>query len=237
MKADVIVYVHDIISASRSFPLTPQGIISRFITGRYLEYLENADHILAASELTKDQIIEKTNYDGKMDVVYQGVDNLPHKSSEKRDIDLFYVGSLADHKRPAFIRELFSEAVEKGYNVAHVTESDMKGKTYREVSEAKLAELYSRSRYYIHPSRIEGFGRCPLEAQRYGATPMAFENSINEEILGESYVKIKSVNDALENLESERNHDLISRGIRNSERFKWSKTRNELKDVLTSDSM
>lgn len=248
LDAEIVPYVHDIFPYTAHLSYSNRNTLSlgfymleKLIGTDWLHNLLKCDKVIAASELTKQDLDNRTLFDGEIEVVHQGVegglDESP--SNDDRDIDLLYVGTLEARKNPGFIRETFELASEAGFNVASVNynEIDLPGETYTDVSEEKLRELYSRSKYYLHPTFLEGFGRGPVEAQRQGCIPLAFDNPINHEILGEeaeSWIEIDNPEQVLNVVESEVNRELVQWAYQNSKRFTWEKTNEEILRCLTS---
>lgn len=247
LECQVVPYVHDILPytsflSSSRLSATNYAVkaIQQLLGQEYIENLVKADKIIAASELTKKDLEQRTNFDGEIEVVYQGIDGMPEKDvnlSQERDIDLLYVGTLRERKNPRFIKETFRKAHEKGLKVVSVNyqEIDLPGETLTNISDEELAEVYNRTKFYLHPTYLEGFGRGPVEAQRYGAVPLALDNDINHEVLGEegvSWLSVDTPTTSLEYIMQENPDSYQDKAIKNSKRFKWSETQKEILNLL-----
>lgn len=247
LECQVIPYVHDILpytayltAENRTTKKYLVKAIQNLFGQDYMDNLVKLDKVIVASELTKKDLEQRTTFNGEIDVVYQGIDGMPEKEvaqTEERDIDLLYVGTLRERKNPDFIRKTFQKAHDKGLKVASVNyqKIDLPGKTYTNISDQELTELYNRTKFYLHPTYLEGFGRGPAEAQRYGAIPIALDNEINHEILGEkggSWIEIESIDAVIDVIETVNPKKYRKNAVENSSRFRWSKTKKEILSSL-----
>lgn len=235
-SAELIPYVHDILPITTNFSgwlATPQG-------KWMLNNVEKCEEVICGSKNTRRELYRRTRFNGESHVIYQGVDHLPRTESGARDIDILYVGSLIDRKNPEFTRETLQRADEQGFEVATVNfrPTDLPGETYIDITDEELAEVYSRARYYLHPSMAEGFGRGPVEAQRYGALPLGFDIPINHEVLGAeglAWISIREIDDVMALLDSSIDSMQRAKARENSERFKWGETRKKVVEILRGE--
>lgn len=245
VDAQIIPYIHDILPYTSAHTVGTEKGINKIVQGfnellfqdSYIDNIEKLDKVIVASDQTARDLRHRTNFDGEIEVVYQGVDDMPEiesVSSEDRYIDLIYIGTLHERKNPEFTRKVFEKAKERGYNVASINyeEIDLPGKTYVDVSDKKMAELLSSSRYYIHSSDIEGFGRTPVEAQRYGCYPIGFNTQINNEILGNKYIKTSTITGVLNTLKRKLTTSQRASLNRYSKKYSWDKTKSQIEEVL-----
>lgn len=244
INAEIIPYIHDIIPYTAYYRQERKRMLRPIfdaaknkLNAEYLPNLAKVDKAFSASEVTETDLKTRTSFSGTSEVVYQGVDEMPEKTPDTRDIDVLYVGELFERKNPETVRKSMQLLVDKGFKVASVNfqEIDLPGKTFVDVSNDKLAELYSRTRFILHLSRMEGFGRTPVEAQRYGCIPVALDIPINNEILGEKDKAWKScatVQEAVDTVEKGVDDSARSYAKENSERFKWENTRRKIKQRL-----
>jgi len=245
VEAEVVPYVHDVLPHTTNYSTGRNKIFRpiidaamNFLDADYLPHLSHVDRAITASYFSRKELDQRTSFSGHATTIYQGVDDMPEPDFENdRDIDLLYVGIDLPRKNPRLLRKSLEKAEEEGYNVATVNfeETDFPGESYTNISNEKLAELYERSRFYLHPSYLEGFGRGPVEAQRYGAVPLALDNDINNEILGEdeiSFFHIHSVRDVLYHLKNGVRPRNRSLAYSNSRKYRWSETRKKVKEVL-----
>lgn len=238
----VIPYVHDIMPVTTMFKKHQNstrgkvsGYLSTLLAVRYMKFLVKCDEVICSTRHVKKELENRTAFDGKAHVIYQGVDDKDSGDYEgDRDIDLLYVGGLIERKNPELLEKSLTQAQEAGYTVATVNyeETGLPGRSYVDVTDEELANLYARSRYYIHPSLAEGFGRGPVEAQKNGCIPLALDTRVNNEVLGSGFYKIKDSDDVERIISTEVGEDMRKQARENSERFKWEDTRKKIREVL-----
>lgn len=243
---EFVTYVHDIIPYTARYHGSRNRMIKPFMRAlhnklnlEYLPHLSRTGIAISASHTTDEDLNCRTAFSGDSKTVYQGVDNRPEDRFEDvdRDIDALYVGELFDRKNPEMVRNVMQRLKRKGFNVASVNFEDrgLPGKSFEDLTEEDLARIYSRSRFIIHFSKMEGFGRTPVEAQRYGCIPLALDNSINREILGEplySWVDVESVDDVINVVEEGVKPEMRENARENSSQYKWKNCRKQVKQVL-----
>lgn len=242
IEAQVIPYVHDVLPYTSDYSVGRNRIIqplvqalTNYLDANYLPHLSKIEEAITASNFSRNDLKHRTAFSGRTHTIYQGVDDMPKPEFQReRDIDLLYVGIDLPRKNPPLLRRSLEKAEEEGYRVATVNfeETDFPGETYTNISNEKLAELYERSRFYLHTSHLEGFGRGPVEAQRYGAIPLALDNDINNEILGNAFLPINSAEHVLYYLKEGVEPRDRSLAYSNSNQYRWSKTRKQIKEVL-----
>ncbi|MGB9958492.1 glycosyltransferase [Haloferax prahovense] len=231
----VVPYVHDILPVTTLFSDVPSTLFARLYTRR----LSALDAAICASRFTASDLRLRTPFDGETPVVYQGVDQLPSNPEETFEYDLVYVGSTIDRKNPAFLSDCFAAAEEAGFSCAAVTDRDaeLPGDRFSEVSAESLGALLAGARFYLHPSKQEGFGRPPVEAQQLGTPVVGLRTPINEEVLGEpseAWLPIETPTDLVEVLRGDGvdYEALEARSAENAARFSWETTADEIFDVL-----
>lgn len=233
VDAEVIPYVHDILPVTTNF----SGWLATPLAKHYTNQIEKLDKVICASKATKSDLEIRTSFNGEVNIVYQGVDFPEVDSNSERTYDLIYVGSLIPRKNPELVKEVFERAIQEGYNVASVNyePEDLPGDTYTNISDEKLAELYSDSRYYFHPAKAEGFGRGPVEAQANGCIPIGLDTNVNQEVLGKEDVTwiVGSDSDTvLDILEQSKGKGMRENAEKNASKYKWDKTVKEIKRVI-----
>ncbi|QKQ98768.1 hypothetical protein GKQ38_04555 [Candidatus Nanohaloarchaea archaeon] len=246
LDAQIVPYIHDIYPYTAHLYRENQStfkyivrMVQSAIGQEYMDNLVKLDKVIVSSYRTKKDLENRTSFTGNIEVVHQGVDGgLDEKPSiDDRDIDLLYVGTLRTRKNPEIIRKVFEKAHNKGYNVVSVNyeELDLPGEHYTDISEEKLRDLYSKTRYYLHPAFIEGFGRGAVEAQRHGAVPLGLDQPLNHEILGEegeTWIQIENTEDVMNIIDDEISQGTVEQAWENSKRFTWDKTRKQIKQAL-----
>ncbi len=109
------------------------------------------------------------------------------------------------------------------------------------LSDAELVWLYRNSRALIFPSKYEGFGLPPLEAQTFGCPVVSSDAASLPEVCGDGALYFDP--DAPETLVAqldrlEENSDLADqirhRGMVNAKRFSWSASAGRIVDWLRS---
>ena len=169
--------------------------------------LKEADHILAISNNTKNDLIEIYDLDPKkITVTYLGVDHFKKITYPKKDKGnfLLYVGPrngyknffnllkafkvlrsdyLLDVEIIAFGGGPFSK--EEKYLISSL---GLENDCVKQVSgsDKMLKKLYSTASVFVYPSLYEGFGIPPLEAMANGCPVAASKTSSVGEILGDS---------------------------------------------------
>lgn len=239
----VVPYIHDIIPvtscykkySSDSIAGRLSGYLSTVLATRYVKFIANCEEVICSTEFVKKELEERTSFNGEAHVVYQGVDDKTSSFSGERDIDLLYVGGTIERKNPDFLEKVLKEAEKAGFKVAtaNYTDLGLPGESFVNLSDEELADLYARSRYYIHPSYMEGFGRTPVEAQKNGCVPIGLDTGINQEVLGNGFIPVEEDADKVVSvLYRDVSKDLRRKARKNSERFKWSKCVEQIREVL-----
>lgn len=228
----IVPYLHDLFPAVAAFANPIEAILGRRIARNTAE----CDRVICASMATRSDLMFRTPFDGDGETVYQGVGRLDTGPTEAR-IDLLYVGSLIERKDPDFLRRTIATASEEGNRCVAVNFSDIElpCETYRDVSRERLARLYAEARYYIHPSRAEGFGRGAVEAQAYGAVPLARDIPVNNEVLGEkgeSWYTVETPEAVVRRLAGKPSRREQRAARENSKRFDWDQAAAEIYELL-----
>ena len=151
--------------------------------------IEEADHIIAVSQYTKNQLRAWPGIsDDKITVVYQGVDHLPEPKRREAAKFILFVGTEQPRKNFEGVLQAFIH-IHRWYPEIYLLKVGISGgKKLREkslrrveelglqdrviftghVSDKNLADMYSSAICLVMPSLREGFGYPALEAMRYG---------------------------------------------------------------------
>jgi len=236
IDAKVVPYIHDMLVLSSGFYNFIYNLKGRL----WLKNTKKCDYIFSASEFTADDLVYRGGYTGKIDTVYQGAgfdtpEEIP--DYENRDIDLIYVGEMITRKDPESLKQVAKKAKEKGLKMVAVNreELELPCETHSNISNEELKELYQNTKYYIHPSLMEGFGRCPVEAQSQGAVPIALDNQINNEVLDAAFISFEEPGDVIQTVKEtteEEWKEYSKKSLENSKRFDFQKTRRKIKQKL-----
>jgi glycosyltransferase involved in cell wall biosynthesis len=235
LPATVFTYIHDIFPPTTLFSNTFDALIGRYYIGNAIK----CDHIVCASEETQKDVVTRTSFSNTSEVVYQGID-MPDISRDRIVYDLCYVGSLMQRKDPEFLRKSIEQANDAGYRCVAVNFDpvDLPCETKSGLSQSELAELLASCRYYLHPSRLEGFGRSPVEAQSAGTIPIGRDIGINHEILGEEgceWIAVDRPQDVVDLLDDDPSPSQQDAAQKNAAQYEWSETRARLKELLTEN--
>jgi glycosyltransferase involved in cell wall biosynthesis len=204
--------------------LTFRAVVPRAVRG--------ADHVLAVSERTKRDIVERYNVaESKVSVTPNGVDPAFSPGGGERGYVLF-VGAIQARKRPEAALEA-ARAVGLPLVVAGPEKDPVLARALREggadlrgyVSKEELAELYRGAAALVLPSRFEGFGLPVLEAMASG-TPVvaAAEPALREVADGAAvYAEDDDFGAATRRALDERDR-LAAAGVERARLFSWAET-------------
>ncbi len=207
--AKSVVTVHDLIFLR--FPELYKPV-DRFLYRKKLEYcVENADHIIATSEQTRNDLLDFVAADQyKISVVYQPCNPIFKNRPEEGDKEkirqtynlpssyLLYVGTIEKRKNLlSIIRALHEENIQiplvvVGKETAYakkvhqyIEEKGVKNILFlKNVPNQHLPVLYHMAKIFIYPSEFEGFGIPVLEAVTSGVPVIAGKGSCLEETGG-----------------------------------------------------
>lgn len=245
---EVIVYVHDLFPVTTVYykQLTRDTLFDtigaallNFTHGRSARYINNADKVIAPCKTIAESLEKKTALED-VGYAYQGIDHLPVSNYQgERDIDFLYFGDLVhERKNPELVCKAFREANKRGYTTAYMNHSDNENieadYKFIDVSVEKVAEVLKRSRFLLQPSYAEGFGRTPIEAQKYGCIPVVKENTqyfdVAKEVLGikgSEWLSFEELNQLWSMTDIS-----FERDLENPENYTWERFRKQIKDQL-----
>ena len=184
-------------------------------------------------------------YEG-VDEIFTKMDDLAYLKSVKEkyklpDKFILYVGSIRRHKNIGALLDSFSQFKKKMPEACLVMvgrlsqDIDIKrdGVTYLgEIeSDRELAAIYNLASCLFNLSLYEGFGLTILEAQKCGLPVICSDIPVHKEIGGDGIVTVRAsyidqICDNLYNVLSNKGirESLITRGLKNADRFDWHKT-------------
>ena len=209
-KCKSIVTVHDVIF--RSFPQGYNAIDRWLYNFKYGRSCRNADHIIAVSEFTKQEIMRYYNIPSeKISVVYQGCDiqfrqavDDEQKAKVRETYNLpehyiLYVGSIEERKNLLLLMKALTRLPKDTHVVACGKRTAYFDKVFAFVKEHGLEQqvlfvhnaefkhlpaIYQMADVAVYPSRIEGFGIPMLEALCSGTPAIGCTGSCLEEAGG-----------------------------------------------------
>lgn len=213
-----IVTVHDLI-----FIHTPQyyhWIDRQIYNFKFRRACRCADHVIAVSEYTKQEIMHYYHTpENKIDVVYQGCDPVFSQEIEEGKLQevkaryqlpdkfVLYVGSIEERKNLMLVAKAMAElnrraaihVVAVGRRTAYVDQIqdflkaqgiDHLFHFYHQVPYADLPSFYKWASTFAYPSRIEGFGIPLLEAISSGVPAIGCTGSCLEEAGGPNSIYV-----------------------------------------------
>ena len=174
--------------------------------------MNNADHIITVSNLTRQTVIEKYGINPeKVTTVHNAVEPLSEeirniKMKKGKDKVVTFLGRITMQKGPEYFVEAASRVLQKTHNVRFVMagSGDMMEKMIRLAADRDIADRFhftgflkgrqvykmpAASDVYIMPSVSEPFGISPLEAMQMGVPSIISKQSGCAEIL-ENVIKI-----------------------------------------------
>lgn len=225
------------------------------------ESLKRADHIIAISQFTKNDLVEQWRINPeKITVIHHGVDK---NSIDFSGLDricpypfLLYVGERGMFKNFSNVLKAF-EILSRNYpdlrlicTGSHFSVFERNEFINRHVEdkilhvpadEYTLARLYHDAEVFVYASYSEGFGMPVLEAMVYDC-PVAVSNaSCLPEVVGDAgvYFDPFQYEDMAEKIEQlftsvERRNTIIQLGRKRLEAFSWEKTAEEHMSVYQS---
>jgi len=168
--------------------------------------MEQADHIIAVSNFTKNKIIQHYHIPPeKITVVHNAVDFTNFKSNRdfkinKKDKIILFLGRITIQKGPDWFVYLAKRILDydPNYKFIVVGSGDMEGKIIEKAAELNLADkisftgflrgpeldqIYQMADLYVMPSISEPFGITPLEAMRNNTPCLISKQSGVSEVL------------------------------------------------------
>jgi glycosyltransferase involved in cell wall biosynthesis len=222
--------------------------------------IENATHLIAISECTKNDLITYYNVDPDcIDVVYLGSLFERYSISSSSLLDesnnkyLLYVGERGGYKNfyhfVNAIRSILKEdACElvcagggpfSGDEVKFLKSLGILHKVHQEyVSNVKLISLYQHAVAFVYPSLNEGFGLPTLEAFSCGCPVICSNTSCFPEVGGDAVIyfepkSAQSIRNAVYKVldDDKLRNKMISDGYKQLKKFSWNKCAEETKRV------
>jgi glycosyltransferase involved in cell wall biosynthesis len=243
-RSPVVVTVHDL-----SFERHPKlmGARDRFFFRTMVpRSVRRADRVLAVSEETKRDLIERYGADERKVVVTpNGVDETfsPEGPARNGRPYLLFVGALQPRKDPVVAIEALALAdpdlalvlvgPDKGAAAEARRSVARLGLTGRvefagHVEKQELAALYRGAEALVFPSRYEGFGLPVLEAMASGTPVVATSAGAIPEVAGDAAVLVRpgdpvALADGIERALAERDR-LIRAGLERARLYSWTTT-------------
>ena len=237
-----------------------RGNVNPTVFGSEKDGMENADHIITVSDLTRRTVIDKYGISpDKVTTVHNAVIplsdellNLPRR--EKKDKVITFLGRITMQKGPEYFVEAAAKVLQKNRNVRFVMagSGDMMDDMIRLAAKRNIAdrfhftgflrgrqvyEMLADSDVYVMPSVSEPFGISPLEAMEMGVPSIISKQSGCAEILDyvikTDYWDIDAMADAMHALVSYPGlHNMLrDKGIEEIHRITWEKAGKKVIDI------
>ena len=237
-----------------------RGNVNPTVFGIEKDGMENADHIITVSDLTRRPVIDKYGISpDKVTTVHNAVIplsedllNIPRR--EKKDKVITFLGRITMQKGPEYFVEAAAKVLQKNRNVRFVMagSGDMMDAMIRLAAKRNIAdrfhftgflrgrqvyEMLADSDVYVMPSVSEPFGISPLEAMEMGVPSIISKQSGCAEILDyvikTDYWDIDAMADAMHALVSYPGlHDMLrDKGIEEIHQITWEKAGKKVIDI------
>ena len=237
-----------------------RGNVNPTVFGIEKDGMENADHIITVSDLTRRTVIDKYGISpDKVTTVHNAViplseDLLNSPRREKKDKVITFLGRITMQKGPEYFVEAAAKVLQKNRNVRFVMagSGDMMDAMIRLAAKRNIAdrfhftgflrgrqvyEMLADSDVYVMPSVSEPFGISPLEAMEMGVPSIISKQSGCAEILDyvikTDYWDIDAMADAMHALVSYPGlHDMLrDKGIEEIHQITWEKAGKKVIDI------
>ena len=227
-KKNMISTIHDI--CCWDCPETMNGMSKWYFRISHLIAINKCKAIMTISEFSKYRIHEKLKYPiDKIWLIYCGINQdeftvHPERFAtvkEKYNLPDEYILSLSTlepRKNLTLLIHAYENLVEKGEVLPDLVLAGRKGWKMEEmlnsvdgnvkkhivftgfIDDIDLPEVYGNSKYFVYPSKYEGFGMPPLEAMACGTLVVSSDAGSLGEVMGNAGVVFKSQDiDELEN--------------------------------------
>lgn len=211
--------IHDL----RNFTAFSRQNIGMFTSRLQARSLNKSENIITVSEFSKQEIIKFCNIEpNRILVSYNGVnvDNYVVSNKIERDIDFLYIAtfeSRKNHKNLLLALQKCSEKLnvvligrdlgELGALLPLIDEINLSTKVaitiIDSITDEELISYYNRSKNFISPSLLEGFGMPLIEAAICGCNIVCSDLDVFKEILKNhaTYFSAKDVDSIYEGIE------------------------------------
>lgn len=222
--------------------------------------MNNADHIITVSDLTRKTVIEKYGIDpAKVTTVHNAViplsdELLNLQRREGKDKVITFLGRITMQKGPEYFVEAAAKVLQKTRNVRFVMAGggDMEAAMIRLAAKRGIADrfhftgflrgkdvyqMFRDSDVYVMPSVSEPFGISPLEAMEMGVPSIISKQSgcaeILDNVIKTDYWDIDAMADAMHALISypALHRELKEKGIEEIHGITWEKAGKKVIDI------
>jgi len=238
-----------------------RGNVNPQVYGIEKDGMDNADHIICVSNLTRETVISKYHQDpSKVTTVHNAVEPMPPEiealESKKgtKDKVVTFLGRITMQKGPEYFVEAAFRVLQKAKNVRFVMagSGDMMNQMIGLAAKRNIAdkfhftgflkgkqvyEMLKSSDVYVMPSVSEPFGISPLEAMQCGVPTIISKQSGCAEILGNAikidYWDIDAMADAMYSIISYPSmyEYLKEEGRKEVDEIKWEYAGQKVRDI------
>jgi glycosyltransferase involved in cell wall biosynthesis len=218
---------------------------------RFERAIKNADHFIAVSTQTKQQLIKEGVEEEKISVVNLGVREKfsIQEKLEGRENRIGYLGDFRPRKNVGRLLEDFTENSNELRDFELVLgggggseEGRLKEKYSVEekiefqgrIPEEGITEWYNSLKAFFFPSELEGFGLPVLEAISCGTPVFVYEDADIPEEVKRYCITVKSVTEVPGKFEELSEEDVQEKADEITEEFDWDETVRETLDLIRS---
>lgn len=237
-----------------------RGNVNPTVFGIEKDGMENADHIITVSDLTRRTVIDKYGISpSKVTTVHNAVVPLSEEilslpKPENKDKTVTFLGRITMQKGPEYFVEAAAKVLRKNSGVRFVMagSGDMMDKMIRLAAQKGIAdrfhftgflrgnqvyEMLRASDVYVMPSVSEPFGISPLEAMQMGVPSIISKQSgcaeILDNVIKTDYWDVDAMADAMHALVSypSLHESLRQGGIEEMKGITWEKAGRKVLDI------
>jgi glycosyltransferase involved in cell wall biosynthesis len=202
--------------------------------------VRKADHVLAISERTKNDLIELYRTPaGKVTVTPLAPDP-EFRPAAEHDSFLLFVSAIEPRKQPLAAIDAANAVGRKLVVVGPRKDEELAAELVRRgadvrgyVPKAELVELYQRAACLVFPSRYEGFGLPVVEAMACGTPVVAAPEPAMQEVAGDAAIFTEDLADGIRRALADRAR-LSAAGLERAKAFSWRETARITADVYRS---
>lgn len=237
-----------------------RGNVNPTVFGIEKDGMDNADHIITVSDLTRRTVIDKYGIDpSKVTTVHNAVVPLSEEilslpKPDNKDKTVTFLGRITMQKGPEYFVEAAAKVLRKNPGVRFVMagSGDMMDKMIRLAAKRGIAdrfhftgflrgnqvyEMLRASDVYVMPSVSEPFGISPLEAMQMGVPSIISKQSgcaeILDNVIKTDYWDVDAMADAMHALVSypALHESLQKGGIEEMKGITWEKAGQKVLDI------
>jgi glycosyltransferase involved in cell wall biosynthesis len=199
--------------------------------------VRKADHVLAISERTKNDLIELYGTPASKVTVTPLAPDPAYRPAREHDSFLLFVSAIEPRKQPLAAIDAANAVGRKLVVVGPKKDEELAAELARRgadvrgyVPQAELVELYQRAACLVFPSRYEGFGLPVVEAMACGTPVVAAPEPAMQEVAGDAAIFTDDLADGIRQALADRDR-LSAAGLARAKAFSWRETARITADV------